>query len=194
MTNMLPRIARAMALIAGIGLIAIAFLVSTEVILRRGFRIGLNAGTELSSYILAIIASWGLAYALYERAHVRIDAAVRLLPKRWLVRCDVLALVGLLVFAAVLAWFGWGTLHDTWRMQSRSMTPLALPLWIPQAMWVVGLVFFTVVAFVLLVQSLWFLRRGEDDKVQELIGTPSAEDEAMAEAESALAAKESKDI
>ena len=63
-------------------LIASAVYVSAEVLGRRFFGFSLGGANEMSSYALAIPSSaWAFSYAVYERAHIRIDAAYQNLAR-----------------------------------------------------------------------------------------------------------------
>lgn len=181
MDDPMHRLTRGMALVVGVALILVAGLVSVEVVLRKVFLIGLSAGTEISSYTLAILFSWGAAFALYERTHVRLDAIIRLLPRKWSSKADLLSLAGLALFSFGLTWLCYGTLADSWRMQSRSMTPLSIRIWIPQALWVLGFVVFSVSCCVLFLKAFHFALTGRDDEIAGLIGSQHVEDEADAE-------------
>jgi TRAP-type C4-dicarboxylate transport system permease small subunit len=178
MIDGLRRVAQIMAWFAGGALIAAAFLVSLEVALRKLFLIGLNAGTEISSYVLAIAASWGFGFTLLARGHVRVDALIRLLPLRLVAWTDLLALAGLGIVAAMFLWYSWVTLAQSWALNARSMTPLGVPLWIPQGLWVAGLLFFTFVVIVLFTRATGLLFAGRYAQSRRLIGTPEAEEEA----------------
>jgi TRAP-type C4-dicarboxylate transport system permease small subunit len=182
MNNLLQRLARSMALAAGTALLAIAVLVSLEVILRKIFMISLNAGAEISSYVLAIVASWGFSFALFERVHVRIDALIRLLPKRISCYSDVISGLGLAIFSLALTWFAYTSLAESWGMQSRSMTPLSIPMWIPQGIWVFGLLVFSVCCITLLIRGTYLVMKKRLDEASALIGNPSMEMEALTEA------------
>lgn len=178
----LHRLAQVMAWAAGLALIATAAVVSVEVILRKVFGISINLGSELSTYVLAVCASWGFGFALLARTHVRVDALVRLLPMRLSAWLDLLAMIGLTVFVGFLAWHAWGTFLESWNLNARSMTPLAVRIWIPQALWVFGLAVFLVIACVLIVRALGLLVRGRMLESRRLIGT-SLEDELLSEVE-----------
>ena len=58
------------------------------------------------------------------------------------------------------------------------MTPLALPLWIPQALWVFGLAFFLLVVIALFVSALRLLIAGEFRGSRRLVGIQDVEAEA----------------
>lgn len=181
MVNFLPRVARAMAVAAGVSLIVVAIVVSLEVILRKVFMISLNVGSEMSSYVLAIVASWGAAFALFERAHVRIDALTRRFSRRGAAYADLVALLGMALFSLAMSWFAYGTFAESLRMKSRSMTPLAIPLWIPQGLWVLGLLAFSFSCLFLLARGIRLVLANRLDEAALLIGSPTAEKEALTE-------------
>jgi hypothetical protein len=52
---------------------------------------------------------------------------------------DWLALVAMGVFAATLTWYAAQVANDSWVAAARANTPLATPLWMPQALWCAGL-------------------------------------------------------
>lgn len=159
------RIARSFAWIGGFALIASSLLVTAEVFLRKfaGFSIG--GSDELAGYTLAMVVSLGTGFALLERAHVRIDVLVLMLPKTLRFWAEVLGLVVFLIFLAVLSWFCGEQLLDAIRHDSRSITPLQTPLWIPQAIWVFGLLFALWACTVLAAHTLWRFARGQYDEV-----------------------------
>ncbi|HVX98668.1 MAG TPA: TRAP transporter small permease subunit [Pseudorhodoplanes sp.] len=172
------RLARLVTVAAGFALLATAILVSVEVIVRRFFLISLNAGSEISSYVLGIVASWGLSYTLLLRGHVRVDALVRHFPERVRLWIDLFALLGLGLVAVLLLIQGFVTFLASWSMDAHSMTPLQIPIWIPQGLWVLGLAFFVFVLGMLAVFAGMALLRGDYRKSQQLIGIQGVEDEA----------------
>ncbi len=176
--NAITRIARAMTITAGLALLGTAVLVSVEVVVRRFFMISFNAGSEISSYVLGIVASWGLAYTLLLRGHVRVDALVRLFPEKVRAWVDLLALIGLGLVGLLLLSQAFVTFQASLSMNAHSMTPLQVPLWIPQGLWVTGLAFFVVVLGILAVQATGALLKGDYRKSRQLIGIQGVEDEA----------------
>lgn len=150
-----------------------AVLVAIEVVLRKAFDQSLAAVDEISGYIFSITTAWALSYALFRRAHIRIDALyVRLPPKA---RCvlDVLAMLSLAVLFSVLAYLGIGVLAETLRLGAVANTPLRTPLWLPQIFWLSGLWFFSFNIYLLLLRSSWSLLKGDYAKVRDLAGAPS---------------------
>lgn len=171
--------------LGGGAMILVSLLVTIEVILREVFLIGLSAATEISSYALAVSTAWAYAFTLLERNHVRVDAFIRLLPARLVVWMDVLALLALIWFGAVLLWYGYGVAAMSLETGALAMTPLETPLWLPQGLWVFGIAFFLAVCVLLLVRALRLIMAGRLAAANGLIGTFSREEEASVEAEAA---------
>jgi len=177
----LERVASWAAWAGGLVLLGVAFFVALEVILRKVFLIGLSAAADLSGYALAISYAWGLSFALARRAHVRVDALIRLFPRKVCRLFDVLALLALTWLAAVMAWYGYGVFAESLARGARAMTPLATPMWIPQGLWVIGLAGFLVSCAVFVVFAVRALLAGRTAEVNRLIGTLTPEEEAEAE-------------
>ena len=74
-------------------------------------------------------------------------------------------------------------LETSWRLGARSMSPLATPLIIPQALWVAGLAMFLLIAGLLLLRALGALLTGDTATAQRLIGSRSLAEELEAEIE-----------
>lgn len=181
------------AAIAGGGLIlAAAGLVSVDVLLRKFARVTLGGADELSGYALAIGATWSFAYVLLNRGNVRIDALYQHLPKALAAVCDVLAVLALLGFVSVVTWYGFGVLSESWRIGARSNSALAVPLFVPQALWWLGYAWFVVCAVLQLVRALLPFASGDWTGVNHLIGARSIVEEAAEEVASALHASGAK--
>jgi TRAP-type mannitol/chloroaromatic compound transport system permease small subunit len=166
----------------GILMLLAAFLVSAEVLLRKFLLITLGGADELSGYAFAIGTAWALSFTLLRRAHVRVDALYGLLPQRLRAVLDIAALVSLAVFAALLAWHAAAMWETSWAFAARATTPLQTPLWIPQGLWVVGLVLFVVVILALLLRAALALLGGDLPRVQALAGARTIEEDAADEA------------
>jgi hypothetical protein len=61
-------------------------------------------------------------------------------------------------------------------------TPLATPLWVPQALWVLGLAWFGIVLALMLVQASVALVTGDIQTLKATCGVISAKEEAAEEA------------
>jgi hypothetical protein len=62
------------------------------------------------------------------------------------------------------------------------MTPLSIPMWIPQGIWVFGLLVFSVCCITLLIRGTYLVMKKRLDEASALIGNPSMEMEALTEA------------
>ena len=177
------RIARLGAWFGGSLLIAAAFLVGVEVVIRKAFSLSIGGADELSGHALAISTAWALAFALLERAHIRIDSLYVHLPVRLCALLDLAGLVLFTGFVGLIAWHGYGVFQTSWQLGARSLSPLGTPLVIPQLLWVLGFAMFLAIAVLLLVRALVALIAGDLATVQRLIGSRTLSEEIAAELE-----------
>jgi TRAP-type C4-dicarboxylate transport system permease small subunit len=175
-------VSRAAVWIGGTLTLASVLLISYDVIVRRVFGISLGGADELSGYAFAISTSWALAFTALERGNVRVDVFYKHLPPRLGAALDWLALVALGVFAVYLTFHAWGVAETSWTQKSAANTPLATPLWMPQALWVLGLAWFCVVLATMLARVSVALVTGDVAAVQAVCGVMSAAEEAAEEA------------
>jgi TRAP-type mannitol/chloroaromatic compound transport system permease small subunit len=175
------RIARCGAWFGGLLIIASALLVGVEVVIRKAFSLTIGGADELSGYALAISTAWALAFALLERAHIRIDSLYVRLPLRLCALLDLAGLALLTGFVALVAWYGFGVFATSYKLGAHSLSPLGTPLVVPQLLWVLGLAMFLAVALVLFVRALLALLTGDLAAVRRLIGSRSVSEELAAE-------------
>ena len=175
------RLSTAAVWVAGATLIAMSLLVCGDVVARMYFDASLAGTDELGGYVVAITSAWAFSYALFRRAHIRIDSLSRLLPYRLRAVFDVMGLLALGTFVGLMTLRCWTVAWSSWELGARSITPLRIPLWIPQFLWLLGLLFFVVVIVLLLVGSVVALARGEYATVSRLIGTRSVDEEVAEE-------------
>ncbi|ARC90322.1 TRAP transporter small permease subunit [Rhodovulum sp. MB263] len=164
----LSRLARFAAIGSGLLLLASAGLMTAEILMRRLFHHSLVGVDELAGYAFAVAMAWGFAHALFMRAHIRVDLVYLRLParvQRWL---DVLALGAFAGIIGIVVSHAWGTLAESLRLGARASTPLATPLWMPQAAWLAGLIFFLICLIALLFDLVRALARGDRDLAAEL--------------------------
>jgi TRAP-type C4-dicarboxylate transport system permease small subunit len=154
-----------------------AVLIGVEVVLRKFLARSIGGADELAGYSLAIGAAWGFAAALLDRAHIRIDSLYVLFPQKLRLALDIVALVLLVAFIALIAWHGWGVLAQSWTSGSRSQSALETPTVIPQVVWIAGLLMFVVVGALLLIDALRLIAAGDLAGAARLISTRSAAEE-----------------
>lgn len=159
---------------AGGSLIVIsALLVTAEVFLRKFFTISIGGADEISGYTFGVATAFGFAYALHERAHIRVDALYRLFPKWLQFAASFFGLALLAGFAAVVSVVAWAMVADTLTHGSRSITPMRTPLAIVQVPWLLGWIFFAVTGFIIALAAALRLVKGDKAGADALIGVKS---------------------
>jgi TRAP-type C4-dicarboxylate transport system permease small subunit len=154
-----------------------AVLIGIDVLMRKFLVLSIGGADELAGYALAIGTAWGLGATLLDRAHIRIDSLYVLFPQKLRLTLDVLAIVLLLAFFALLTWHGLGVLTQSWTSGSRSQSALETPTVIPQVLWIAGLVVFIAVGVLLVLHALRVVASGDLRGAARLISTRSAEEE-----------------
>ena len=131
-------------LIASLALIASLTMVVVGVVGRYLLRTGVVFVDEYVGYSLVVMAFMGLAGALTAGRHIRIDAAIRLLPNRaqnWLEVAMGIVGLGIALFVTVQTWDRTVT---SYQMGIVSVSPLETPLFLPQLFIPAGFVLFDV--------------------------------------------------
>lgn len=159
-------------------------IITIDVLLRKLAGYGLGGADELAGYAFAISTAWAFSFATLQRAHVRVDVLYHHLPIRVAAFLDWLSLVSLAVFFAFLGRYGFEVVELSFTQSSRANSTLGTPLWIPQAMWWIGILWMCIVLGLLLARASQALIRGDLSTVQRWAGVRSAQQEAVDEASS----------
>ena len=162
--------------------LASAILVSVDVLIRKLFLISMGGADELSGYAFAIGTTWALAFTLLRRANVRVDALYTRLSQPVCAVLDIAALISLGLFIALLTWQAWSVLDTSLAFDARATTPLATPLWMPQILWLLGLILFMFTLIPLLLRAFFALLGGDLATVRRLAGARTIEEDAADEA------------
>ena len=158
-----------------------AFLIGVDVVLRKFFGTSIGGADELAGYALAIATAWSLAAALLARAHIRIDSLYGLLPLKLRLLLDFLGLALFIGFFGLIARHGWNVLLQSWSSGSRSQSALQIPTVIPQAIWMLGLALFVIIAALLFAHALGLVLRGRSGEATRAISTRSAQEDVAEE-------------
>lgn len=177
------RLSRIAIWIAGALTLASALYITADVIMRYFTSRPLGGADELSGYAFAISISWALSFATLQRANIRIDALYQYLPVRVSAVLDWIALVVMAVFVVYWTRYAAGVAGLSWDNQSTANTTFATPLWIPQYLWLAGLVWLCVVLALMLLRSTVALVTGDITTVKAICGVRGTEEEAKEEAE-----------
>ena len=177
----LERLARIAVWVGGAALLAAAVMVTIDVFLRKLFSMTMSGSDEISGYVFAAGTTWAYSYCLLHRANIRIDAVYSLLPRRLCGVLDIVGVVLLLVYNAVLTRHAAAAFLTSYERDSVSITTLATPLWIPQLFWVTGLVAFQVTLIFVAVYAATRYWQRDGAAVNRIVGVPTVAEEVEAE-------------
>lgn len=127
------RLLNGLAVIAALLLLAMMLLICADVLLRNvviaGLPRGVAAASDLSESALYLITMLGAPWLLRQGQHIRVDVALRLVPKRlaWLLEwtSDAVALA----CCVIIAWYGWLATVQSHASGSMTIKTLTLPEW-----------------------------------------------------------------
>lgn len=161
------------ALVLGAALLIMAGYVLADVVTRK-LGLGIVQGSEeMSGYLMAALASWGLAYTMVERAHVRIDLIRQRLVSDHQALMDLFVMVVTNAVVLLIAFECWPVLATTLKRGSEANTPLSTPLWIPQGIWFAGWLWFALTATALSVIGIAHLAANRRMAIIGVIGAAS---------------------
>ncbi len=163
--------------IGGAALLLAAVMVTVDVLSRKLLGVTMSGSDEVTGYVFAGATTWAYAYCLLTRSNIRIDALYNVLPMGLRAGLDVLGLALLLLYMAYLTVKGVDVLTTSWARDSVAVSVMATPLWIPQAIWVTGLVFFNVTLAFLILHALVAFAIGGPTAVQAIAGTRTVQEE-----------------
>ena len=161
----------------GVLILLTVALVTMEILSRQLIgRSNLHA-TEITGYVMAISTSWAFAYTLMRKAHIRIDALYVKLPVSARGMLDLIALMSLALFCVLVVGAAFDVAELSYTGGARANTPLGTPVWIPQALWLLGLVWFSVAVVLMSLRVLLGLLSGQMNDVQRLAGSPTLDEQ-----------------
>jgi TRAP-type C4-dicarboxylate transport system permease small subunit len=134
------------------GYLAGAFMVAIFVlmmVLSAGRPVGFNipAADDFVSWCMAAMAFLGLAHTFRSGEMIRVGLLIDKLPERTRHWFELTALVIGIAFIGFFAFYAGQLVRDSWRFNEMSQGVIAIPLWIPQIGYFVGLVIL-LIAFV----------------------------------------------
>ncbi|UPY38336.1 TRAP transporter small permease [Sediminicoccus sp. KRV36] len=185
--------ARFLVLAGGWWLLALSFATCAEILARKFLGRSFQGIDEVGAYTLAVFSSLAFAWALVTKAHTRVDFLLAHLPAPVRAVLNALAyalLAGLAVFAA---WRGLDVVSESIEFQSHANSPLGTPLWIPQSLWLLGLVTFAACAVLFALHAL-FLLVVDRARLNRLYGPMTLDEEVEAEASALLSRTQGKEL
>jgi TRAP-type C4-dicarboxylate transport system permease small subunit len=176
--GLVAAIATFMGIVAGWGFVLCAFFIAAEVLARAFLRVSTGSTVELSGYMLAFGLSWGLAHALVQRNHVRIDILINRLPRPVRVPLHLLSLALLAVLIGFVAKGAWDLVDESLLFNATDISALRTPLAIPQGLWAAGLIVFLALILCMLVENLLLALAGDARQVERNLSSRTYTEEA----------------
>lgn len=145
----------ALSLLSGAAVLLLAFFMTVDVTSRRLGGPFSGMSDTVSAFVIVMVGTLPLAYALSMHAHVRIDVLKTFYPRRLNRLSDCVAFASMLVLAAVLAWQAVGNAYESFRLGSHiPQAIVSLPLFVPQAIMALGYILLSLQAGWLIIASL----------------------------------------
>ncbi len=171
----LRKLNRAIALIVGIGLLGMAAFVVADIGLRQ-FHASFGGSEELAGYAMALVTSWGMAYALLELGHIRIDIVRSRTQGLFRALFDVFAMIAMSGVVVAIAIKCWPVVERAIENGSRANTPLATPLAWVQVPWFAGWVWFAMMSCLVSLAAISLVVRGRPKETEPFIGAFAEQD------------------
>lgn len=170
------RISRWFAWGGGALILASAVLITLDVLARNLYESTFFESFELSGYAFAIATAFGLAYAFFTRAHIRIEVLYNLVPARARAWLDVFSVLCLALIALTLVYWCAQTVMQNGASGARSNSTLGLRIVFPQAIWLFGLAWFALAVTVAALVAVVRLARGRLQAIAADLGIGSLEE------------------
>lgn len=141
--------------------VAMALLICAEVICRNVFSFSLMFTDELAGYLLVGLVFLGMPVALAKGALFRVELLLNRMPARGRAWLELVFNLMSLAFTAILLVQLWRFVMDSWQRGVRAPTVLATPLYLPQALMVVGTASLLLVLALHVLHDVHRVRRGD---------------------------------
>lgn len=174
----MKRLNRIVAMLIGVLLVLCVIFILAEIIIRK-LGSSLGGTDEISGYVMAIVTSWGMGFALLELSHVRIDFLRVRVGTMGRSLFDIFSMFVLTCTITVIAFRCWPVVERSILNGSKANTPLETPLALVQIPWFAGWAWFAIVSWIALFAALLLIRRGEFAQSEAAIGTFGEEQEAL---------------
>ncbi|UIF91839.1 TRAP transporter small permease [Cupriavidus necator] len=171
------------AILCGWWLMVLSVATCIEMLGRKLGGFSLQGIDEIGGYTYAILGTCGFAYTLVGRGHTRVDFLLARFPVKVRAVLNLLAMLSLGAVAGLCLWRAGHVLVDTIDLHSTASTPLATPLWMPQALWLAGYALFALVAACAAWHAMQLLVRGDWARLNSQFGPQTLAEEIEAEAD-----------
>lgn len=148
------RLSSAGAVLSSVAFIFMVGLIVAEVILRSFFGASTLVASEYSGYLLAAMIYLGLGFSFREGAHIRITFLQNKLSPRIYRWIEIACHLGACILCILCTKFLLDTVLTSYQRGMQAYTVAETPLYIPQAIILLGLILFTLQVFARLVELL----------------------------------------
>lgn len=173
--NTLRRLNRIIALVVGLALLGMAAFVVADIALRQ-VQASFGGSEELAGYAMALVSSWGMAYALLELGHIRIDLLRSRTQGTLRAFFDIFSMILMSAVVVTIAIKCWPVVERAVENGSRANTPLATPLAWVQIPWFAGWLWFAVMACLVTLAAISLFVRGRAADTEPFIGAFAEQD------------------
>mmetsp|Transcript_36068 Transcript_36068/g.46783 ORF Transcript_36068/g.46783 Transcript_36068/m.46783 type:complete len:183 (-) Transcript_36068:74-622(-) len=167
--NRLRKINHTVAIVVGLGLLGMAAFVVADIVLRQ-VHASFGGSEELAGYAMALVSSWGMAFALLELGHIRIDLLRSRTQGTLRALFDVFSMIIMSWVVVTIAVKCWPVVERAVENGSRANTPLATPLAWVQVPWFAGWVWFAIMACLVTLAAVSLFVRGRGSETETFIG------------------------
>lgn len=166
---MTGKVSNALIRIAGLLILLNVIVIVVESAARALSLVSFNISVELSGYILALSTSLVFAHALINKEHIRINVLYNLFPKGIQIFFDVVVFILTAAICTFIAIEALDMVVSAIQYGDTSLN-MRIPLWIPYAIWTLGLVWFAFSAIIMLLHGLLSILMGDIDQANNVIG------------------------
>lgn len=149
--RLLGAVTKTAAILAGLCILATAFIVTYEIIMRGIFHAPTSWVMEISTYLIIAAGFLGMAYTLRARGHIHVDILTSRLPASLQRIFEIITTVVAILLLYVCMTESMDYVAMSYEMNKLSPTILKVPLFIPQTFMVIGFA----LLFLELIRQCW---------------------------------------
>ena len=159
--RVIERIAFAVLLIGGAGMLASMFLGTADVVGTQFLGAPVPGALELTESTMVLIVFGALAYSQIRRGHIRVELLYTKAGARGRLAMDILAELAAIAFFSLLLWQGVGEAMFSWEIDEATVGLIRFPLYPARWILVLGTALLVVQLLLDVLGDIGRLRRGE---------------------------------
>lgn len=136
--HLLERLALAILLIGGVGLLMSMFLGVGDVVGTQVLNTPLPGARELTESTMVLIVFGALTYAQIKRSHIRVELLYTRMPPRIQAAMDVVTDLAAIIFFGLLLWQAINEVRISWEIDESTVGLIRFPLYPARIIIVVG--------------------------------------------------------